>query len=76
MADDGIPYMGCAIRTDRYRFVKCLNWNTREEVASELYDLHSDPQENKNVVDAPQHQGLLAELRQRLDAGWAAATPK
>ncbi len=73
MTADGIPYMGYAIRTDRYRFVRWVNWDTREEVACELYDQHADSAENRNIVQAVQNRGIVAELRQRLEAGWRSA---
>jgi hypothetical protein len=68
--------MGHAIRTDRYRYVEWMNWETKEYVARELYDQHTDPQENRNIVDLPQHHGLVHELQQRLKAGWKAALPQ
>ena len=76
VAADGVPYMGHAIRTERYRYVEWMNWETKEYVARELYDQHTDPQENKNVAEMPQFKGTVRELKQRLDAGWKAARPQ
>ena len=37
-------------------------WETKPP--EELYDLETDPDETKNLVDSPQHQQILARLRQ------------
>jgi iduronate 2-sulfatase len=76
MAPDGIPYMGHAIRTERYRYVEWQNWKSREHAAQELYDLQSDPQETVNVATDPKYSTAVAELRGRLQAGWRSAIPK
>ena len=76
VAPDGIEYMGYAVRTPRYRYVQWHNWETKELAASELYDHQADPQENRNIVDLPQHRGIVGELKQRLHEGWRAAKPR
>ena len=39
----------------------------------ELYDLHSDPKELKNLIDEPAYQDVVKELRQEL-LGWQRTT--
>jgi iduronate 2-sulfatase len=54
-------FMGHAVRTDRYRYVRWTNWQGKV-VEQELYDLQSDPLETVNIVaDHP-------ELAQNLEA--------
>ncbi len=62
---------GVAMRTDRYRYVE---WRDKKGalVARELYDHASDPQENQNVADKPEHAALLAQLAAQMKA----AVPK
>ena len=47
-------------------------WESHHDT-EELYDLTSDPWEINNLAHDPQHQGKLAELRQRLKATMIAA---
>ncbi|UCF65991.1 MAG: sulfatase [bacterium] len=75
IAPDGVEYMGYSIRTDRYRYVKWINWNTGEQAAQELYDHQTDPDENVNLALDPAHLTLLDDLESQLDAGWQAAKP-
>jgi len=75
-APDGREYMGHAIRTDRYRYVEWIDWETRQLAAREVYDHQNDPQENKNLADLPENKALVKELAGRLKAGWRAALPK
>ena len=56
-------YSGCAVRTQRWRFV-----NNRE-----LYDIASDPYESENVV--ADHPDVVAGLRQAYDIWWAETRP-
>jgi len=67
----GPQVMGYSMRTDRYRMTRWVKPDGTE-LARELYDHQADPQENENVVDAPAHQALVAELTQQLQAGWKA----
>ena len=45
------------VRTDRWKLNE-LNWGR-----SELYDLAGDPNESRNVIDAPGNAGIVKELR-------------
>lgn len=75
-APDGIEYMGYAMRTERYRYVKWIDWKTREQVAVELYDHSNDPGENENLAPNIRHASLIARLEMQRQAGWRAALPK
>jgi len=58
-----IYYYGCDFR-DRGKPRTPPGW--------ELYDLEADPHETVNLIDAPEHAELVAELKQRLAAKRAA----
>lgn len=73
---DKIAYMGNSIRTERYRYVEWLNWETKELVARELYDHKVDPDENINIADLPENKKIVEKLASQLKAGWRAAKPK
>ncbi len=75
IAPDGIEYMGYSIRTDRFRYVEWINWETKELAAKELYDHETDPQENENIVDNLQYAGYVQTLAGQLKAGWRKAIP-
>jgi hypothetical protein len=62
------------MRTDRYRYVEWKN-KAGEIVARELYDHKTDPQENENVADKPEHAKTIATLSAQMKAGWKAAKP-
>ena len=76
VAPDGIEYMGYSVRTDRYRYVSWVTWETRELVAQELYDHETDPHETQNLADRPEHAARLAELERVRQSGWRAALPE
>lgn len=63
--------MGYSMRTDRYRFTRWLEKDGRE-VARELYDHKTDPQENVNLADLSEHKSLVDELTRQMQAGWKA----
>jgi len=76
LAPDGIPYHGHAIRSTDYLYVEWFNENTGELAATELYDLQKDPQENKNVVAAPEYAEAAKQMAERLQNGWPAELPE
>jgi choline-sulfatase len=75
IAPDGIEYMGYAIRTEKYRYVEWMNWETKEKAAYELYDCESDPQENHNIAGLPETEQIVNKLSEQLKAGWRGALP-
>jgi arylsulfatase A-like enzyme len=75
IAPDGVEYMGYAVRTDRYRYVRWVNWETGEAVAHELYDHESDPGENVNLATRPDYAGVLEQLEEIRAAGWRSVRP-
>jgi arylsulfatase A-like enzyme len=51
-----------ALRRDNYKLIQYHGvWDTEE-----LYDLKNDPKEMNNLIDAPEHQELIAEMRHDL----------
>lgn len=70
VAPDGVPYMGYAIRTERYRYVEWNKWPEGTLVAKELYDLQRDPREDVNVAGRPEERAVMAGLAARLRTGW------
>lgn len=57
-------YQGVAMRTDRWRFVR---WSKKGAPdVYELYDHRSDPQENVNLANKPEHAETIRELAARL----------
>ena len=75
-APDGVVYMGHSIRTQRYRYVRWLNHETRKLAAEELYDHATDPHETVNIAGKSVMKSEVIKLRQQLKAGWKAALPK
>jgi arylsulfatase A-like enzyme len=75
VAPDGVEYMGYSVRTDRYRYVEWVSWETGELVARELYDHETDPRETVNLATRPEHADRVAELGRLRQAGWRAARP-
>lgn len=64
-----IDYTTVSARTDRYRLIE------RASGPAELYDHADDPAENRNLAADPAKQGVLAEMRSVLRAGWRGARP-
>lgn len=72
----GKRLMGYTMRTDRYRFTAWLNRGDHSKAdAVELYDHHTDPQENVNLATRPENAALVKDLTAKLRAGWQAARP-
>jgi iduronate 2-sulfatase len=77
---DSLRYMGYAMRTDRYHYIEWYFWDDvnkipLEYVASELYDINSDPDENINIANNPDNVDLMGQLSDKLKAGWREAKP-
>jgi arylsulfatase A-like enzyme len=52
------------VRTERWKYIRYTEPNPPVE---QLFDLASDPQEEKDLVHDPAHAGTLADLRSRCD---------
>lgn len=65
-------FMGRTIRTDRWRYTEWVN-GKNESAGIELYDEQTDPRENMNLAQEPEHQALATALAAQLKAGWRAA---
>ena len=51
-----------ALRNDRYKFIYYPGvWDIQE-----LYDLQNDPQERRNLIEAPEHKARVESMRSRL----------
>jgi iduronate 2-sulfatase len=73
---DGRSLMGCAMKTDRHRYVEWQDRSSKEIVSQELYDHHTDPAENQNIAGQSANRDLVSQLSTQLRAGWQAAKPK
>ncbi len=60
----GPEHAGCMLRTGPWKY------NYYLDGGQELYHLGDDPGELTNLVDAPEHHGLVADLRGRVEAFW------
>ena len=73
----GKDTLGRSMRTDRYRFNRWGPSNvTGPTDIMELYDYQNDPDETVNLAADDAYKPLVAEMVQRLDAGWRGAVPK
>jgi len=73
-------YMAYSIITYQYRYTEWRYWDYEHKtagslVATELYDLISDPEENINISNLPENKNLVEGLSQRLNKGWRYALP-
>jgi len=75
-APDGVEYMGYTIRSERFRYVEWIHWETKALSARELYDHRFDPQENNNIADMPENKPIVDKMSERLKAGWRSALPE
>jgi len=72
----GLPFNLKALHTDRWKYVHYANHPT-----GELYDLHNDPDERRNLFNDPQHRQTRQDLQTRLldelvrtEADWPTTT--
>lgn len=68
-------YMGLSMTTQQYHYVEWRQWDDAnkavgELVATELYDLQADPEENTNIADSANGKQLVTQLATQLAAGW------
>ncbi|HUV65794.1 MAG TPA: sulfatase [Sedimentisphaerales bacterium] len=70
--------MGYAMRTDRYRLVRWVDYRNphSEPYGVELYDLKTDPDENTNLAKRPENAELVGKLTTRLLEHVAKGTKK
>jgi arylsulfatase A-like enzyme len=74
-APDGQPYMGYSLLTDRFHYAVWINWETKVEVARELYDRRRDPDENTNLAGRPESASVMEPLEAQRRSGWRDALP-
>ena len=58
--------MGYALRTDQYRYVEWIRWETKKIVARELYHHKVDRNEMNNVVNLEEYSAIAARLSEQL----------
>ncbi|HEX8914119.1 MAG TPA: sulfatase [Humisphaera sp.] len=57
-----------AVRTDRWKYIRYPHGDgSPDRHMAELYDLQNDPQESKNLINAPEHAARVKELAAELD---------
>ena len=49
---------------------------TKNVVGKELFDHHTDPEENMNIAGLPDNSDLVKLLSEKLEKGWEAAMPE
>jgi hypothetical protein len=68
--------MGYSLLTESYHYVVWIDWNTKIDVARELYDRHADPDENTNLTRRAEMAGVQDSLERQRVAGWRRAVPE
>jgi len=66
---------GYSVRDQQYRYTEWHDHVSGGIIAIELYDLISDPLENRNLAIDPNNEELIKKMAAVLDAGWEAALP-
>ncbi len=56
-----VKHQGRLLVTERYKYI--INLGQKNE----LYDLHSDPYELRNLIDSQEHQTLISDLHSRMN---------
>jgi len=77
VSPDGGRYMGYSMITDKYHYVEWYTWDNQEKQAGELkgvelYDLVSDPAENRNLANHPDYNTIRLDLARRINLEWPA----
>ena len=62
-----IEEMGYSLRTERYRYTRWVDFETKEVLAEELYDHNLDPMERKNLAGNAEHKAIRKRLREMMD---------
>jgi iduronate 2-sulfatase len=66
---------GFSVKTKEYNYVEWTRLATGEVLAAELYDYKNDSHETINVIDLPDYEQTVLEMRELLGAGWMKAKP-
>lgn len=67
--------VGISMRTDRYRLTIWQTVDEGREVAVELYDHQTDPEENTNIAGETANKELLSRLKAELNSGAGERNP-
>ncbi len=65
--------MGYSMRTNRYRYTRWQQRDTRQMVGQELYDHQDKVLVTENLADQPDYAPIVQELDSLLDVRWAAS---
>lgn len=81
VSTDGKRYMGFSMRTENWHYIKWYFWNDETKrrgawVASELYDMVNDGEENRNLASLPDYSEIISQLDTQLQQGWRKAIPQ
>ncbi|QGY46766.1 sulfatase-like hydrolase/transferase [Maribellus comscasis] len=70
--------MGYTVQTDRYRYTEWIRKSTGELLARDLFDHHTDPQENNSIANDPENEELMQNLSRLLNKGkgWKGITTR